>query len=81
MKYCAVSNSLMQLKLVVNGLNGSVDDPNFMQSIAQLHSCGLVSMSLPGNALSGSMTDAWGELTNLAVLDICKLAAFAAIAV
>jgi hypothetical protein len=72
MKYCNVSNSLMQLRIGVNGLNGRVDDPNFMQSIVQLHSCGLVSLVVPGNALSGSMTDAWGDLVNLQAMDICK---------
>eukprot|EP00775_Hariotina_reticulata_P005596 gene5596-5834_t len=72
MSYCAVSNALMQLKIGVNGLNGSVDNPAFMESISQLHSCGLGSLLLPGNALSGSMTDAWGDLVNLQMLELSK---------
>eukprot|EP00775_Hariotina_reticulata_P005277 gene5277-5512_t len=60
----------MELKLDVNGLYGNVSDPTFLQSIAQLHACGLTSLSLSGNELSGSLTDDWGELSNLAALSL-----------
>jgi len=68
--YCTDSNALKEVKLEVNGLQGAIDDPAFMQSLAQLHACGLISLSLAGNSLSGSMTDDWGQLTNLASLNL-----------
>eukprot|EP00775_Hariotina_reticulata_P013223 gene13223-13354_t len=43
-----------------------------MGSMQQLHACGLNSLSLLGNALSGHMTEDWGLLTNLVTLNLGK---------
>jgi len=72
-KYCNQSNVVVGLQLEANGLQGRIDDPAFMASIAQLHVCGLIRLSLFGNALSGSMVESWGDLSNLVYLDLGKL--------
>jgi hypothetical protein len=69
---CHASDSVMELKVDVNGLHGNVSGANIMRSIAQLHACGLISLSLQGNELSGSLTDDWGELSNLTALSLGK---------
>lgn len=70
MGLCPMINVLMELKLEVNGLNGSISDPAFEQSIAQLHACGLISLELAGNALSGTFSNYWGEFRNLWALNV-----------
>lgn len=70
---CNTVNSVTQLDLQVNGLNGSIAAESFQQSVAQLHACGMTRLILTGNALSGSLTDFWGELGNLTVLNLGKL--------
>eukprot|EP00775_Hariotina_reticulata_P007361 gene7361-7572_t len=69
---CSALNTVTEIKIEVNGVNGSVEDPAFMQSVVQLHDCGLVSLSLHGNALAGSITETWGNLTNLMSLNLAK---------
>lgn len=70
---CKHLHALTALQLNVNGLNGSVSDPTFQQSIAQLHACGLTTLELQGNALSGVLDDSWGLLTNLQTLILGKV--------
>lgn len=69
---CSGLNTVVELKVPVNGVNGSVADPTVVQSILQLHACGLKHLSLPGNDLSGSIGSDWGMLSNLTVLDLGK---------
>lgn len=70
--FCQSTNSVLEIKLEVNGLVATVEGPSLQQSILQLHACGLRNLSLNGNALSGSLTDYWGQLVNLQVLDLGK---------
>lgn len=70
---CSNQGAVYELNLQVNGLNGSVTDETFQQSLEQLHACGLSRIILPGNALSGSLTDFWGNLVNLTGLSLGKL--------
>lgn len=72
--YCNATNAVAAIQLDVNGLNGSVLDLSFQQSLAQLHACGLISLQLAGNALSGSLDAFWGRLLNLRVLNIGEVA-------
>lgn len=60
----------MEINLQVNGLNSSITDGALEQSIEQLHACGMTRIILSGNALSGSLTDFWGRLTNLTTLNL-----------
>lgn len=69
---CKAVHSVAELKMQVNGINGSVDDPAVMQSMLQLHACGLTRLVLQGNDMSGSLSPAWGFMTNLTVLDLGK---------
>eukprot|EP00775_Hariotina_reticulata_P004431 gene4431-4686_t len=67
----AVKRKVEELQLTeVNGLAGRVDDPSFITGILQLHHCGLVNLSLHSNALSGSLTDEWGQMSHLEALDL-----------
>eukprot|EP00878_Enallax_costatus_P047112 GHUV01057509.1.p1 GENE.GHUV01057509.1~~GHUV01057509.1.p1 ORF type:complete len:552 (+),score=103.69 GHUV01057509.1:2259-3914(+) len=70
--YCTNLATVLEVKVEVNGLNGSIEGPDFQQSIGQLHACGLKSLTVTGNALSGSLTDFWGQLVNLNVLGLAK---------
>lgn len=69
---CSAVHSVSELKVQVNGLNGSLSSPGIINNLLELHACGLTKLSLPGNDLSGSMTAEWGQLTNLVVLDLCE---------
>jgi hypothetical protein len=65
-------HSVSELKVQVNGLNGTLGSPGIINNLLQLHACGLTRLNLQGNDLSGSMTPEWGRMTNLVVLDLCK---------
>lgn len=67
---CNALNAVKALDLQVNGLNGSISNPAFMNSILQLHSCGASKLQLQGNDLSGSLSSSWGQLVNLTYLDL-----------
>lgn len=70
-KHCSAVHSIKALDLQVNGLNGSVDDPEFMNSLLQLHACGTRKLQLQGNDLSGQMSSsAWDKLVNITYLDL-----------
>lgn len=72
---CAAVHAVTGVHVVVNALNASVSDSRLVSSLRQLHACGLTRLALQGNDLSGEMTDAWGQLSNLTELDLCKLRA------
>lgn len=67
---CTLLKTIEGINVQVNGLNGSVSDDAFQQSIAQLHACGLVRLELSGNALTGSLTNIWGDMVNLTTLNL-----------
>lgn len=72
MGYCLVVNSVLSLELDTNGLIGDIENPLFQSSIAQLHACGMLDLTLTGNTLSGSLTDFWGGLTNMISLRLSE---------
>eukprot|EP00878_Enallax_costatus_P028372 GHUV01030644.1.p1 GENE.GHUV01030644.1~~GHUV01030644.1.p1 ORF type:complete len:284 (+),score=40.51 GHUV01030644.1:200-1051(+) len=67
---CGSVYSIVEIKIQVNGVNGSIADPQVIQSIVQLHSCGLTRLNLEGNDLAGTIGSEWGLLTNLTVLNL-----------
>eukprot|EP00775_Hariotina_reticulata_P011158 gene11158-11308_t len=67
---CSTLHAVLEAKLQVNGLTGSVNAPLFEESIEQLHACGLTSIDLEGNSLSGSLSGFWAKLTNLQTLNL-----------
>lgn len=69
---CSANNAVIEVKMEVNGLVGSIEDLALQQAIAQLHDCGMVSLSMLGNTLSGSLTSFWGQLNNLKFLNLGK---------
>lgn len=71
---CSVKYSLVGLALPVDDLTGNISSSQFMQAVTQLHECGLTQITLDGNALYGSLTNDWGQLTNLTQLSIGKAA-------
>eukprot|EP00882_Tetradesmus_deserticola_P019987 GHRQ01021538.1.p1 GENE.GHRQ01021538.1~~GHRQ01021538.1.p1 ORF type:complete len:216 (+),score=58.65 GHRQ01021538.1:258-905(+) len=71
-KQCSYVQSVSELKVQVNGLNGTLGSPGIINNLLQLHACGLTRLSLQGNDLTGSMTPEWGLMTNLLVLDLCE---------
>lgn len=71
---CTIVHAVRGLDLEVNRLNGSVDNSVFMNSLLQLHACGISKLQLQGNDLSGNMSSpAWGQLVNLTILDLGEL--------
>jgi hypothetical protein len=69
---CSHIHSVSELKVQVNGLNGTLGSPGIIHNLLQLHACGMTKLNLQGNDLSGSMTAEWGRMTNLTVLDLCE---------
>ncbi|WIA12661.1 hypothetical protein OEZ85_006309 [Tetradesmus obliquus] len=69
-KQCSAVHSVSELKVQVNGLNGTLGSPGIISNLLRLHACGLTRLNLQGNDLSGSMTPEWGLMTNLVVLDL-----------
>jgi hypothetical protein len=69
---CSYVHSVSELKVQVNGLNGTLVSPGIIHNLLQLHACGMTKLNLQGNDLSGSITPEWGRMTNLTVLDLCE---------
>eukprot|EP00775_Hariotina_reticulata_P011064 gene11064-11220_t len=69
---CSTEFSVLDLRLQSNQLSGGIDDPDFINSVTQLHACGLTSIDLEGNDLSGILTDEWGILVNLVMLNLAN---------
>jgi hypothetical protein len=60
------------LRLEAMQANASISDPDWMAAVTQLHSCGLTEFTIDSSNLSGNITDTWGRLTNLTVLELCE---------
>lgn len=69
---CIAAHAIDDLTITVNRLNGSIAEPPFMDSLVQLHACGLRGVDLEGNELSGTVSARWGELTNLRRLSLSE---------
>lgn len=63
-------NAVTGLVLEVNLLNGSISDPLLLQALGQLHACGLTRLVLQSNDLSGTLSAAWGNFTQLTHLNL-----------
>lgn len=70
---CTVINSIKGLSLPLNNLNVSLDDPEFVSAVGQLHACGLTDLDLEANNLSGGMeAKGWSDMVNLRVVNVGK---------
>lgn len=67
---CSVRGAVTGIVLEVNFLNGSISDPILLAALSQLHACGLTKLVLQGNDMSGTLSDAWGNLTQLTYLNL-----------
>ncbi|KAF8059749.1 CSN6 [Scenedesmus sp. PABB004] len=68
---CGALHAVRGLDLQVNGLNGSVDNADFVDALLRLHACGLTKLQAQGNELSGRLEHpGWGRLSNLVYLDL-----------
>jgi hypothetical protein len=56
-----VVGGLGNLTILVNVLNGTIGDPDFTGSLAQLHGCGMVGLNLEGNDLGGDFSPKAGR--------------------
>jgi hypothetical protein len=65
-----VKGAVTGIVLEVNFLNGSISDPVLLAALSQLHACGLTKLVLQGNDMSGTLSDAWGGLTQLTHLNL-----------
>lgn len=66
-------NSIKGLSLPLNNLNVSLDDPEFVSAVGQLHACGLTDLDLEANNLSGGMeAKGWSDMVNLRVVNVGK---------
>lgn len=68
--FCSTLFAVKSLTVQINGLHGSINSPLLEQSVMTLHDCGLADLQLEGNFLSGSLTDFWGQLSNLKFLNL-----------
>jgi hypothetical protein len=69
---CAGAGALQALRLEAMQANASITDPEWLASVTQLHSCGLTEFTIDSANLSGNLTDGWGRLTNLTILELCE---------
>ena len=67
---CSALHAVTGLRMPINNLNASVSNPDMLRPLVALHSCGLVSINLEASNLIGSLTDGWGALVNLEVLNL-----------
>lgn len=67
---CRAINSVVGLGLAVNNLNVSMQNSVMFGALKVLHDCGMTVLDLEGNNLVGSLTDRWGELVHLNVLNL-----------
>lgn len=67
---CGIRGAVTGIVLEVNFLNGSISDPMLLAALSQLHACGLTKLVLQGNDMSGTLSDAWGNLTQLTYLNL-----------
>ena len=67
---CWSINSVANISITVNFVNGSISDDRFMHAVGALSACGLVHLDLEGNELTGSMQPRWGRMRNLTVLNL-----------
>jgi hypothetical protein len=67
---CWSINSVANISITVNFVNGSISNPSFLRAVGALSVCGLVQLDLEGNELSGVLEPRWGQLRNLTVLNL-----------
>lgn len=71
---CSVVHAVANLSLGVNSVNASCSDPEWLDTLEQLHSCGMVELDLEANELSGEVSPRFGRLTNLTILNLGRSA-------
>jgi hypothetical protein len=69
---CSIRGAVTGIVLEVNFLNGSISTPLLLSALGRLHACGLRKLILQGNELSGPLSEAWGDLTQLTHLNLGK---------
>jgi len=67
---CGVVNSVANISLAVNQVNVSASEPGLFDALEQLHACGLVVLDLEANEMSGELSERFGRLTDLRVLNL-----------
>jgi hypothetical protein len=67
---CGAVHAVKALNMKVNSVNCSLSSDAVLDSLEQLHACGLRGLDLEGNELSGSLGPRWGSLNGLTTLDL-----------
>eukprot|EP00878_Enallax_costatus_P004317 GHUV01004548.1.p1 GENE.GHUV01004548.1~~GHUV01004548.1.p1 ORF type:complete len:1095 (+),score=312.31 GHUV01004548.1:392-3676(+) len=67
---CSAEDTVYSIRLPINNLNASVGNPNVLEPLQQLHGCGLHILDLEANNLVGQMSDLWGDLFHLRLLNL-----------
>ena len=69
---CPYLYTPVNFSMPVNRVNASINPGSFMESITHLMNCGLRSLNLNGNRLSGGFSPVWGTFTGLRELEMAQ---------
>ena len=69
---CPYLYTPVNFSMAVNRVNASIEAGPFLDSITHLMECGLRSLNLDGNRLSGSFSPIWGSFTGLRQLQLSQ---------
>jgi hypothetical protein len=69
---CPYLYTPINFSMPVNRVNASIESGDFLDTITHFMSCGLRSLNLDGNRLSGSFSPIWGTFTGLKQLQISQ---------
>jgi hypothetical protein len=68
--HCSVINAVANITMPVDQVNVSLSNAGFLDTLEQLHACGLVVLDLEANELTGTISPRFGALHNLRVLNV-----------
>lgn len=66
---CTAIDTIYSIRMPINNLNASVGNPKLVQPLQQIHDCGLKILDLEANNLVGQMSELWGGLNQLWLLN------------
>lgn len=67
---CSTLDTVYSIKLSVNNLNVSVGNPQLLEPLQQIHDCGLKILDLEANNIAGQLSELWGGLDQLRLLNL-----------
>lgn len=69
---CTARDTIQSIMMPINNLNASVNNPAMIQPLLDVHACGLKAVNLEANNLVGRLSDLWGRMVNMTLLNLGK---------